>query len=218
MPQVDTLAVIGMGRLGIALALELERTGGEVLAIDSNEEIIQSLNGKVTHAVVADATKEEVLEQLAIPEMECVVVAIGDSVEASVLVTSLLLSFNIPQIWVKAVSEAHGRILHQIGVPHVIYPEVEIGKRLAHTLRGSVKDYIELGDGLAMVRTVPPMAVTEKPISQSHIRSRFGVTIISVKPEDGKWSDVTGDTILHPTDQVLVTGPVAKAEGFHRLQ
>lgn len=208
-----------MGRFGQALALELMTLGAEVLVIDSSPDVIQSLNGKVTHAVVADATKEEVLRQLGINELDVVVVAIGDSVENNVLVTSLLLSFDIKEIWAKAVSEAHGRILAQIGVDRVIYPETEMGRRVAHVLRGSLADYFDLGDGLALVRTEPPAAASGRPIKDVRIRSTYGVTVIAVKKKDGgTWEDVTRDTVLETTDQILVAGPRAKAEGFHKLR
>lgn len=214
--RFDTVAVIGMGRFGQSLALELMSIGVDVLAVDRDEEIISGLNGLVTHAVIADATKEDVLHQLAVPEMDTVVVAIGDSIEANVLVSSLVLSLGITDVWAKAVSEPHGRILRQIGVHHVVQPENEMGKRVAHLLHGRLQDWIEIGDGLTLVKTTPPEEVTGQPIRDLHIRSRYGVTVISVKRGSGPWSDVTGDTVLRSGDQILVTGPTAKAEGFHR--
>lgn len=215
---MNTVTIIGMGRFGQSLALELMSIGVSVLAIDRDEEIISSLNGEVTHAVIADATKEEVLRQLAIPEMDTVVVAIGDSIEANVLVSSLVLSLGIKDVWAKSVSTAHSRILRQIGVHHVVQPENEMGKRVAHLLHGRLQDWIEIGDGLTLVKTTPPAAVTGQPIRDVHIRSRYGVTVISMKRGDAPWSDVTGDTVLHPSDEILVTGPSTKAEGFHQRQ
>lgn len=214
--NVDTVGVIGMGRFGRALAEELMAMGIEVLAIDSNEKIIQDLDGAVTYPVTADSTNEKVLRQLAVHELECVVVAIGSSVEASILTTSHLINFGVPQIWAKAMSDAHQRILQQIGVRHIVYPEAQTGRRLAHVLRGSLTDYIELGDGLVLVRTTPPADVVGRRIRDVHIRSTYGVTVISRKSGDGPWGDVTGDTVLEADDQILVTGPSAKAENFNR--
>lgn len=211
------MAVIGLGRFGSSLALELMTLGAEVLGIDRNPDLAQQLNGHLTHAVTADSTKEEVLRQLSVHEMECVVVAIGNSVEASVLTTSVLLGFGITDIWVKAVSDQHARILERIGVPHVVRPEHEMGRRVAHLVRGSLQDYIPLGDGLALVRTSPPRAIIGQSIHDAHVRSRYGVTVIAMKRGDAKWSDVTGDTVLQEDDAILVTGPSERAEGFHRL-
>lgn len=211
------VGVIGLGRFGRALALECMQLGIEVLGVDTDSDVVQQLNGLLTHVVSADATKEEVLRQLAVPELECVIVAIGDSVEASILTTSLLLNFDIPQIWVKAVSEAHGRILTQIGVEHVVYPESAMGRRVAHLIRGSLQDYIEIGDGLALVRTKPPAKIVGKTIAELRVRAHHGVTVIAVKPEGGVWADVNQNTILRPDDTILVTGPSEKAENFSHL-
>lgn len=126
-----------------------------------------------------------------------------------------VLSLGVRQVWAKAVSDAHGRILSQIGVEHVIHPERESGKRVAHQVRAQVLDYIELGGGYALVRTTPPSVVTGRPIREVHIRRNHGVTVIAMKTPEGTWRDVTGDTVLQPADEVLVTGPIAKAERFH---
>lgn len=211
----ERVVVIGLGRFGESVAMELMAAGADVLGIERNEDIVQRLNGRLTHVVQADATQEEVLRQLAVHEAEVVVVAIGDSIEASLLTASLVLSLGVPQVWAKAVSDAHGRILEQIGVHHVVHPERSIGKRVAHQLRARLQDYIELGGGYALVRTHPPVAVVGKPIRELHVRSKFGVTIIASKHGGSDWADVTGDTVLSSDDEILLTGPIDKAERFH---
>ena len=137
--QADTVVVIGLGRFGGALALELEAQGTEVLGIDANEDTVQSYNGRLTHVVRADSTKEEVLRQLSVHEFDRAVVGIGTDIEASILTTSRLLTFKKPQIWAKAISEPHAEILNQLGVDHVIRPEHDMGKRVAHLVRGSLE-------------------------------------------------------------------------------
>jgi len=211
----DSVVVIGLGRFGSSVALELMQSGADVLAIEAREDLAQRFNTQLTHVVVADATDEEVLRQLGVHEAEVVVVAIGDSIEASLLTASLVLSFGVPQVWAKAVSDAHGRILQQIGVHHVVHPERSIGKRVAHQLRARLRDFIDLGDGYALVRTTPPAAVAGKPIRELHIRRQFGVTVIAVKRGQGRWQDATGDTVLEAGDEILLTGPIEKAERFH---
>ncbi|AQP43506.1 potassium channel family protein [Tessaracoccus flavus] len=213
--MADHVVVIGLGRFGESVALELMATGADVLGIDIGEDPVARMNARLTHAVQADATREEVLRQLGVDEAEYVVVAIGDSIEASLLTSSLVLSFGVPQLWAKAVSDAHGRILEQIGVHHVVHPEREIGRRVAHLLRARLQDYIELGGGYALVRTTPPAAVIGRPIREIHVRRNFGVTVIASKGSDGDWKDVTGDTVLADGDEILLTGPIAKAERFH---
>jgi trk system potassium uptake protein len=95
--RLPGVAVIGLGRFGRALALELESGGTEVLGIDANSELVQSLSGQLTHLVVADSTKEEALRQLSVHEFEQVVVGIGSDIEASILTTSLVLGFGVPE-------------------------------------------------------------------------------------------------------------------------
>ena len=212
-----SVAVIGLGRFGQSLALELMANGTEVLGIDGDEEIVQSLNGRLTHVVTADATREEVLRQLSVPEFDRVVVAIGSDIQASILVTSLLLRFEVPGIWAKAVSDAHGAILEQIGVKHVIYPEKEMGRRVAHLVRGSMQDYIEIGDNYAIVKTTPRAEIVGIPLGETGLRKRHGVTITAVKHPGEEWTHATTATVLGPTDTILVTGPTQKAEAFSQL-
>jgi trk system potassium uptake protein TrkA len=213
----DSVVVIGLGRFGQALALELMSNGTDVLGIDDREDIVQSMNGSLTHVVQGDATKEETLRQLSVPEFDRAVVAIGTDIEASILSTSLLLRFEIPEIWAKAVSDAHGTILEQLGVSHVIYPEKDMGRRVAHLVRGRMQDYIEVGDDFALVKTTPHADAVGKPLSQSEIRTRHGVTITAFKRPGQSWAYATADTVLERSDTILVAGPVRKAEAFSQL-
>jgi trk system potassium uptake protein TrkA len=214
----NSVAVIGLGRFGRALALELMASGTEVLGIDANEDIVQSLNGQLSHVVMADSTKEEVLRQLSVPDFERIVVSIGSDVQSSILTTSLLLSFHPQHLWAKAVSDAHGRILEQLGVRHVIYPEKEMGKRVAHLVRGSMQDYLEIGDDFALVKTKPGVAFVGTPLGQLGIRSTYGVTVTAVKRPGERWTYTTADTVLGSQDLILVAGETRKAEAFSQLR
>ena len=110
------VAIIGLGRFGSALATELVNSGHQVLGIDSDERIVQHLAPTLTHVVSADTTDEENLRELGIAEMDSAVVAIGADLEASILTASLLLQLGVKQVWAKANSTAHGKILRQLGV------------------------------------------------------------------------------------------------------
>lgn len=211
-----SVAVIGLGRFGQSLALELMDEGAEVLGIDAREDIVQSLNGRLTHVVHADATNEAVLRQLAIPEFDRVVIAIGSDIQASILVTSLLLRFDIRKIWAKAVSDPHGLILEQLGIQHVIYPEKDMGRRVAHIVLGTMQDFIEIDTDFAMVKTALSPELAGSRLGDSGIRRRYGVTVTSVKPAGGTWQSATQDTVLQEGDTILVTGPTKQAETFSR--
>jgi len=215
--NADSVAVIGLGRFGRSLALELMDNGTDVLGIDGDEDIVQSLNGQLTHVVKADSTKEESLRQLSLPDFERVVVAIGSDVEASILTTSLLLRFNIQHVWAKAVSDPHGAILEQLGVQHVIYPEKDMGKRVAHLVRGAMQDYIEIGDDFALVKTTPNSVVIGKPLGETQLRSKHGVTITAYKRPGQAWNYTTAETVIQAGDTILVAGATRRAEVFSQL-
>jgi trk system potassium uptake protein TrkA len=215
--QADSVVVIGLGRFGGSLALELEAQGTEVLGIDSNEETVQSYNGRLTHVVRADSTREEVLRQLSVHEFDRAVVGIGSDIEASILTTSRLLTFKKPQIWAKAISEPHAEILNQLGVDHVIRPEHDMGKRVAHLVRGSLLDYVEFEDDFVMIRTSPPTEARDRPLGVLGLRDKYGITIVAVKRPGGIWGHTTAQTVLYEEDQVIVQGSKTQAERFSNL-
>ena len=215
--QADSVVVIGLGRFGGSLALELEAQGTEVLGIDSNEDTVQSYNGRLTHVVRADSTKEEVLRQLSVHEFDRAVVGIGSDIEASILTTSRLLTFKKPQIWAKAISEPHAEILNQLGVDHVIRPEHDMGKRVAHLVRGSLLDYVEFEDDFVMIRTSPPTEARDRPLGVLGLRDKYGITIVAVKRPGGIWGHTTAQTVLYDDDQIIVQGSKTQAERFSNM-
>ncbi|ADX74222.1 K+ transport system, NAD-binding component [Pseudarthrobacter phenanthrenivorans Sphe3] len=215
--QADSVAVIGLGRFGGSLALELEAQGTEVLGIDASEDVVQSYNGRLTHVVRADSTKEEVLRQLSVHEFDRAVVGIGSDLEASILTTSRLLTFERPEIWAKAISEPHAEILGQLGVQHVIRPEHDMGKRVAHLVRGSIMDYVEFEDDFVMIRTRPPGPARDRPLGVLGLRDQYGITIVAVKRPHGTWQHTTAQTVLYDDDEIIAQGPKNLAEGFSTL-
>ncbi|HEY9323298.1 MAG TPA: TrkA family potassium uptake protein [Agromyces sp.] len=216
--EADSVAVIGLGRFGSALAVELMAGGTEVLGIDLEEDLVQALNGQLTQVVRADSTKEEALRQLAIDEFDRVVVAIGGDVSASILTCSVLLSMQIPVIWAKAVDDRHGLILEQLGVHHVIYPEKDMGRRVAHLVRGAALDYIEVAPGYALVKTAAPSLLHGKRLGDTGIRASHGVTIAAYQHDEEPWRNADNNTMLHEGDTVLVVGPTSSAEAFAQLR
>ena len=211
------MVVIGLGRFGSALALELMESGTEVLGIDGDEEIVQAHNRLLTHVVRADSTKEETLRQLSVPEFSSVVVAIGGDIQANILTASLLIKLGIPNIWAKAVSEPHGEILRQLGVKHVIYPEKDMGRRVAHLVRGVMQDYIDIGENFALVKTAPPREILDKPLSLTKVRTVHGVTVTAFHRAGQGWSYATMETVILEGDIILVAGQTERVESFSRL-
>lgn len=131
-------AIIGMGRFGSSIARTLSQLGFEVMAIDFREETVQEISSIVTHAVQADSTDEEALRALGIRNFDVVVVAIGEDIQASILTTLILKEMGIPTVVVKAVNDLHGKVLKKIGADKVVYPERDMGQRVAHHLISSI--------------------------------------------------------------------------------
>lgn len=210
--------VIGLGRFGSAVASELERLGFEVLGIDSDPKIVQAHADALTHVVQADTSDNvEVLLQLGAADFTSAVVGIGSDVEASILTTAALVDVGIPNIWAKAVTTSHGRILSRIGAHHVVYPEHEMGRRVAHLVGGRIVDWFQLDEDFAMVETSAAPELCDQPIRLLDLPTRFGVTLVCVKPAGGSFGFVSPDTVLHRGDFIVVAGPTAKAEAFAAL-
>lgn len=216
--EADSVAVIGLGRFGSSLALELMTAGTEVLGIDLDEDLVQAMNGQLTQVVRTDSTKEEALRQLAIDEFDRVVVAIGGDISASILTCSALLSMKIPVIWAKVADDRHGLILEQLGVHHVIYPEKDMGRRVAHLVRGAALDYIEVDSGYALVKASAPTELLGKRLGDTGLRAAYGVTIAAFKRSTEQWRNADADTMLQAGDTILVVGPTASAESFAQLR
>lgn len=216
-PQ-GSVVVIGLGRFGRALALELVDEDTEVLGIDENAEVVQAISGSLTHAVRADSTKEDALRQLGVHEFDRAVVAIGTDLEASILTASLLISFGIENVWAKAISKAHGRILDQLGVHHVVYPEHDMGQRVAHLVRGRMLDYIEFEDDFAMVKTNPPADIIGLPLANSAVRTRYGITVVAIKRPGEGFTYATPETVVEADDTIIVAGRTRATERFSELQ
>ncbi|MFJ6678070.1 potassium channel family protein [Microbacterium sp. NPDC091382] len=212
-----SVAVIGLGRFGNALATELARSGTEVLGIDTDEDIVQSLNGVLTHVVRADSTKQAALEQLGVVEFDRVVVGIGTDIQASILTTSLLKRMGVRSIWAKAISEQHGLILEQLGIEHVIFPEADMGRRIAHLVRGAMLDYVEFDRDLVVAKTVAPGEMVGLTLEQAAVRRRYGVTVVKIKGADGEWHAAGASSVVGRGDLLIVIGPVEKTERFAAL-
>ena len=171
--RLDAVAILGLGRFGTSLALELMKEEIEVLAVDSDQRIVESLAGQLTQVVSADTTSEEALRQLSVHEFYRVVIAVGNNLEASILTATVCLGFETPEIWAKAISEPHAKILSQLGVHHIVRPEHDMGKRVAHLVAGRMLDYMEFDDGYALVKTTPPAAIVGQPLSKTEVRKRY---------------------------------------------
>ena len=212
--ESNSVAVIGLGRFGRAVALELMAGGTEVLGVDASPKVVQELDNQLTHVACADATNSKALSQLGIDEFSKVVVAIGENLEASILVVSHLLKSGQGEVWAKAHTEGHGQILRQMGVKRVLFPESDMGRRAAHLVNHSLLDYFEIGYGYAMVAVKTPAQLVGKPLADSNLRRTRAITVIAVRDDDEGWVSAHAQTVLDEDDIVLMVGPVGSLDEF----
>lgn len=206
--------VIGLGRFGASIALTLEELGTDVLAVDTRDDLVQEYSGRLTHVVQADATQMESLAQIGAAEFSVAVVGVGTSLEASVLITANLVDLGKPVIWAKAISSSHGKILERIGAHHVVFPEADAGRRVAHLVNGRLLDFIEFDDGFAIVKMRPPRETQGYTLAQSDIRATYGVTVVGVKSPGRDFTYATPETIVTQHDLLIVAGHTDLIERF----
>ena len=215
--EANSIVVIGLGRFGTSLALELLKGGREVLGVDADERIVQNLSDRLTDVVQVDTTDEAALRELGIQDFDSAVVAIGSDLESSILTASLLLQLGIPQVWAKATSTAHGRILEQLGVHHVIFPEMDMGKRVAHMVSGESLDYVELDKDFVMVKTEAPDLFHGKTLSELKFRSEHGITVVATKRADSTYQPSFPETVIEKGDLMVVAGRTEQVDEFCRM-
>ncbi|MCV2490860.1 TrkA family potassium uptake protein [Geodermatophilus sp. YIM 151500] len=215
----DPVAVIGLGRFGTALALELAGGGTEVLAVDDRPDLVQRMSGQLGQVVLADSTDLDALREIGIADFNRVVVAIGADVEASILTTALLAELEIPDIWAKANSQQHATILERIGAHHVVFPEHEMGERVAHLVSGRLLDWVELDPAWVFAKTTPPRELVGVPLGESGLRKKHRVTVVSVRPEhQPSYTHAGTDTVLTYGSVIVIAGRPEDVERFVDLR
>ena len=209
----SAIAVVGLGRFGTALAVELAQHGAEVLGVDASEDVVQHLHGTLSHVVQGDSTDPAVIEQLGLGEYARVVVAIGSDVTASILTTSQLLRAGVGELWAKAISPQHAVILEQLGVHHVVSPEADMGRRVAHMVRGSSDDFLEVDGAYGAMVVRVPRRLAGVPLRELAIQKEHGVVVVAVRQGEAL-RNANAETRLSPDGSMLVAGPTLEVEAF----
>ena len=212
------IVVIGLGRFGSALAGTLIDMGHEVLGIDADELRVQQHAGHLTHTVQADTTNEETLRQLGVGDAVTAVVAIGADIEASVLTTGALVDLEVPNIWAKALTAQHGRILQRVGAHHVVFPEAEMGSRVARLVTGALIEYFALDDDFVLVEMRVPRNLAGKQLGDTDLRSNYRVTVVCIKPEGQPFTYAESATHLGEHDLIVVAGHRGDIERFADIE
>lgn len=199
--------VVGMGRFGSEVARQLHKLRCEVIAMDVNSDLIQQISGDVTHAVVGDAQDKEVLRALGVKNVDCAIIAIGDDLAASVLVTMNMKELGVPYVICKAHDETYRRVLEKLGADRIIIPEQEQAQRLAKSLSTpNVLDYIELSDEYGIIEMPVPESWLGKDLRQLNVRAKLGVSILAIRRSGRMHVSPAADTTFIKEDVLVVLG------------
>jgi trk system potassium uptake protein len=210
------VAVIGLGRFGSSVARTLAGSGCEVLAVDADESRVKAIADEVTDAVRANALDEEALRALGLRNFEVVVVAIGHEVEASILATVLLKEMGIPRIVAKAQDDLHGRVLQKVGADVVVYPERDMGVRLAHTLISrNVIDEIHLTTDYSILEMAAPLGFIGRSLKDLELRQRFGLSVLAIRRKDRIIVSPNADQMVDEGDLLVALGQPDKLESLN---
>jgi trk system potassium uptake protein TrkA len=213
-PTAENVVVIGLGRFGGQVAESLIRLGHEVLGVDESPKLVQEWSDALTHVVQADATDDQVLRQLGVPEFGRAVVGIGTDIEASVLTVLALTEVGVKEVWAKATSVKHGKILRSVGATHVIYPEAAMGDRVAHLITSRMLDFIEFDDGFAIAKVRAPGGAGGRTLADLGLRTKHGVTVVGVKRPGEDFVYALPDTVVPHGAVLIVAGTTDRVQRF----
>lgn len=191
--------------------------GHEVLGADADAEIVREHKDALTQIVEADCTEIETLRRLGAAEFDTAIVAIGSNVEASLLAVLALVDLGLPNIWAKATSDRHGRILERTGAHHVVFPEQKMGERVAHLVNERLLDFISFDGEFAIARLKAPEPIIGLPLVTSQCRKKFDVTVVGVKRAGEDFIHAVHDTIIMPDDELVVSGRIDLIEVFSAI-
>jgi trk system potassium uptake protein TrkA len=212
--RANSILVVGLGRFGGQVAASLIRLGHEVLAIDQDERIVQRWSDRLTHVVQADSTDEDALKQLGAHDLDRAIVGIGTDIEASVLTVLALEDIGVREIWAKAITAKHGKILAAVGADHVIYPEAAMGERVAHLIASQMLDFIEFDDGYAIAKVQAPTEAVGHTLAESALRSKYGITVVGVKMTGSDFTYARPETAVYGGALLIVAGKTHDVERF----
>lgn len=201
--------VIGAGRFGASVARTLIEMNHDVLVVDKDETMIQQISAEVTDAVTADAASEKAMQALGVNNFDAIVLAIGDDVQASIMAAILLIELKARYIVAKAQSDLQGKVLSKVGVHRVVFPERDMGIKLAHSLIApTIIDMIELSDQYSVVEVSAPKDMIGKTLKELDLRGRYQISVIALRQDHGSKTNISPavDDRLSGGDLIIAIG------------
>ncbi|MFH7820296.1 potassium channel family protein [Neobacillus thermocopriae] len=211
-------AVIGLGRFGSSVAARLYESGQEVLGVDVNMERVEDSNEFVTHAVIADSTDPESLKAIGIRNFDTVIVAIGNDIQASILSVLLLKELGVKKVIAKALNKLHGQVLEKVGADWVIFPERDMGIRVAHQLLSpNVLNFIEISKNYSVEEVRATEKMKDKTLRELDIRAKYNLSVIAIRKDHELTISPPPDKIIDEGDVLVVIGENRDLERFANL-
>ena len=216
---MKSFAVIGLGRFGTKIATSLCENGAEVLAIDTDENLVNSIADNVTRAVSADAKNKNELKRLGVAECDAVIIGLGSDLASSVLVTMNVKSLGVPKIICKAHDDTHREILEKLGADEVIIPERESAEKTARSLISpDFLEFIELSDQYGVIELAPPKPWIGKTLRELNVRNKYGVNIIAIKKNDKITVNFPADYEIGEESKLVILGEYGAFEQIRRIK
>jgi len=210
--------VIGLGRFGNSVAETLYSLGNDVLAVDHDEEVVQNISEKVTHAVQVDANDENSLRALGIRNFDCAVISIGSDIQSSILATLLVKELGVKHVVAKATNALHAKVLYKIGANRVVFPERDMGIMVAHNLVSSnILDYIELSPDYSIAEVVSPEEWHNKTIRELNVRARYGINVMAIKRNNDINVSPEAGSVIESGDVIVAIGGIKELNTLENL-
>lgn len=204
--EAESYGIIGLGRFGYALAMELAASGADILVLDRDEEKVMRLREFTENAYVVKNLDKKTLLETGIQNCDIAVVCIGEQMDTSILTTLNLVSMGVPTVISKATSIEHGEILEKLGA-EVVYPERDMAIRLAHRLESSrALDFVQLSERVNISKLIVPDKIVGKTVIETNFRKRFGVNIIAIENNNSVMQTVEPDYLFKKDDILFVSG------------
>lgn len=213
---MKSFVVIGLGRFGSSVAKTLYELGNEVMVVDMNPDTIQEMSEFVTHAVVADVLDEAVLHELGLSNFDVVIISIASNIEASIMATLTAKEVGAKKVVVKAQTDIHGKVLTKVGADRIVFPERDMGARVAHNLTSSnILDFIELSPEYYIIEIAALKRWINKSLSELRLRNKYGVNVLAIKRGNSLKISPVADEIVKEGDILVVIGD---AEDIRKIE
>ena len=199
--------IAGLGRFGRSVAERLTELNKDVICVDKNENTVKELSETIENVYQADCLDEKAMKEIGIAEADTVVVSIGENIEASVMAVAILHTLGVENIYAKAITPLHGRILAKVGAKRVIFPEKEMGSNLANILSGiDIIQTLASGKSYVFAKIKAPNVFLDKSIKELDVRNKYGLNIIGIERKDDLNINPHPNEIITRDDTLMVVG------------